>query len=84
VPLLCIVREARDQDEKEFVKHHPNVAIQVLRMDGLIIEQTPEENIYTRVGRFEIWWDESSNKVEAVQRSEEWKSSFVMTKVTIV
>jgi hypothetical protein len=83
VSLLCIVREARDQDEKEFVRQHLVVAIQALCMDGLIIERTAEENVYTRVGRFEIEWHES-NDVEAVQRLEEWKSSFVMTKVTVM
>jgi hypothetical protein len=84
VSLLCIMREARDQDEKEFVKQHPDVAIQALSMDGLIVEQTPEEKIYTRVGRFQIWWDESLNDVEAVKKLEDWKTSFVNTKVTII
>jgi hypothetical protein len=84
VSVLCIVREARTLEEKEFVQEQRDWPLPATHMQGLIVGKTHEENVYTRLGRFTIQWEESLNNIEAVQDWEDWKSSFVTTRITIV
>jgi hypothetical protein len=79
VSLLCIVREARTHEEKEFAQRARSAP--ATYMQGLILEKTSEENIYTRVGRFTLKWNES---LKEVQEWKDWKDSLQMTKVTII
>jgi hypothetical protein len=79
VSLLCIVREARTHEERNFV-HTDWWKTPATRMQGLILEKTSEEIVYIPLGIFRLEWNKSLDE----RGRRDWKDSFQMTKVTII